>query len=195
MRAIIISNIIVLAVSGFFIMDRLEELKARHGDIYTEVERLEAWKQELESELERVKMESEVHISYLRQVEPTEGVIPLTLDNITLMARIIEAEAKGEGADGKVAVGNVILNRIKDENFPDTLEAVIYQPKQFQPVSNGAINNTPSKKTVEVAIEVLQGKRILPDHILYFYNPALTNDTWIRTRTEYTRIGNHVFSY
>lgn len=54
-----------------------------------------------------------------------------------LLAKIAMAEAEGEDTEGKALVMLVVLNRVLDDEFPDTIEEVIYQPGQFSPVSNG----------------------------------------------------------
>lgn len=194
-RALIISNIIVLTISAMFIVNKMGELESENSRLKDRMEEKEAWTQELKRQLQKAEDEAETHIKLLSVIEPAENEIPLDLDNISLLARIIEAEARGEGFKGKLAVGNVIVNRIKADGFPDELQAVIYQPRQFQPVSNGAIYNTPSKQSVRASIEVIQGERVLPENVLFFFNPDLTNDNWIRTREPYGRIGNHIFSY
>lgn len=113
-------------------------------------------------------------------------------EDITLLAKIINAEAKGEPFNGKVAVGNVILNRVKSKQFPDTIKGVIYQNNQFQPVSNGAINDKPSDESIKAANRALETN--LVGDALYFYNPNTATDSWIRTRSVTNTIGNHAFA-
>jgi N-acetylmuramoyl-L-alanine amidase len=112
-----------------------------------------------------------------------------------LLAQIITAEAKGEPYNGKLAVGNVIMNRVNDENFPDTIKGVIFQKGQFQPVSNGSVYNSPSEKALQAAKEVLNGVRIVGNQALYFYNPNTSTSDWIFSRTTIMDIGNHRFAY
>lgn len=112
--------------------------------------------------------------------------------DIRLLAQLINAEAKGESFDGKVAVGNIVLNRVKSNKFPNTIRDVIYQPRQFQPVSNGAINNEPSEESVKAARESI--KTNLIGDALYFYNPDIATDSWIRTRKVTKVIGDHSFA-
>lgn len=111
-----------------------------------------------------------------------------------ILAKIINAESKGESMNGKIAVGNVVLNRVKSDGFPDTIESVVYQPGQFQPVTNGSINQTPSDKSIEAARRVLDGEKVVGDDVIYFYNPAIATDSWIFTRTVVVTIGNHAFA-
>jgi N-acetylmuramoyl-L-alanine amidase len=115
------------------------------------------------------------------------------------LARIIEAEAEDEPYLGKVAVGSVIINRLQDDWFPDTIESVIFQKNkkvyQFSPVGNGRFYRVkPSKDSYKAATDALNG--VDPtDGALYFFNPKLTSDKWIRTRTVAKNIGQHRFAY
>jgi len=118
--------------------------------------------------------------------------IGANMDDVYLLAKIIHAEAKGEPLEGKIAVGNVILNRAKLRHFPDTVRDVIFQKGQFQPVSNGSIYQKPDPESIKAAVMAYQ-KNVV-GNALYFYNPALTEDRWIRSRQVVKRIGNHVFA-
>jgi N-acetylmuramoyl-L-alanine amidase len=126
-------------------------------------------------------------------------VITYSKQEYEWLARIIEAEAEDEPYLGKVAVGSVIINRIQDDWFPDTIKGVIFQKSkkvyQFSPVGNGRFNRVkPSKDSYKAATEALNG--VDPtDGALYFYNPKLTSDKWIRTRTVVKEIGQHKFAY
>jgi len=111
--------------------------------------------------------------------------------NVYLLARIINAEATGEPLPGMVAVGDVVLNRVESSQFPDTIKEVVYQPGQFSPVKNGSINKEPSERAIKAAKLALKAGG---SNALYFYNPAITNDSWIRTRPAIKIIGNHVFA-
>lgn len=114
-------------------------------------------------------------------------------EDLYWMARIISAEAKGESLEGQIAVGAVVMNRIKDSRFPKSVKAVVLAGGQFDPVRNGTIYNTPVPSAVEAAKRVLQGENPVPS-ALYFYNPDIASDSWIRTLRVITRIGNHVFA-
>ena len=112
------------------------------------------------------------------------------------LSRIISAESQGESLKGQIAVGNVVLNRVEADDFPDTIPAVIFDRKngtQFQPVDNGTVYQTPTALSVEAARQVLDGEVVLED-ALYFYAPALSQGTWINSsRTYLTTIGCHRF--
>jgi N-acetylmuramoyl-L-alanine amidase len=114
-----------------------------------------------------------------------------------LMARLVHAEAVGEPYAGKVAVASVILNRVRSNQFPNTIRSVIYQISNghyaFTPVQNGQINQPAdyaSKRAVNEAIAMEgQGKGSL-----FYYNPATSSNSWIFSRSVVARIGHHVFA-
>lgn len=113
------------------------------------------------------------------------------------LSRIIHAEASGEPYRGKVAVGNVVLNRVKSKDFPNSVYNVIFEYykniPQFSPVADGTIYNTPSSESVRAAREAISGSRPV-GNATYFFNPDKAAGSWIvRTKTYITRIGGHVF--
>lgn len=114
-------------------------------------------------------------------------------EDVHLLAQMIHAEAAGEPHLGKVAVGAVILNRVRSPLFPNTLRGVLFQPGQFQPVMNGTFWRAPGAASLRAAREALNGWD--PSRgALYFYNPARSTNRWIFTRPVILRIGNHVFA-
>ena len=130
-------------------------------------------------------------------VQTTSNSTPLLdEDAIYWLSKIIEAEATGEPYIGKVAVGEVILNRVKSEDFPNTIWGVIFDDNfgiQFEPVKNGAIYNTPSEESINAAKEALGGSKHIGD-CLYFLNPKKSKSPWIvNNRQYYTTIANHDF--
>lgn len=112
------------------------------------------------------------------------------------LSRIISAEAKGEPLAGQIAVGNVVLNRVRSTAFPNTVKEVIFDKKygvQFTPAANGTIYNTPVASATLAAKACLEGYS-LSSRALYFFNPSLTSATWISsTRPYIMTIGNHKF--
>ena len=112
------------------------------------------------------------------------------------LSRIISAEAKGEPFSGQIAVGNVVLNRVRSSQFPNTVKGVIFDTKygtQFSPVSSGTIYNTPTASAVMAAKVCLEGYS-LSTQMIYFYNPSIATSSWIgRTRPYIMTIGNHKF--
>ena len=110
-----------------------------------------------------------------------------------LLAKLVYAEARGESYKGQVAVAAVVLNRVSSSSFPNTISGVIYQTGAFSCVSNGSINNTPNDTAVRAALAAMNGWDPT-NGCLYYYNPGKTSDSWIRTRTVVTVIGNHYFA-
>jgi N-acetylmuramoyl-L-alanine amidase len=112
--------------------------------------------------------------------------------DIYWLSRIISAEAKGEPFEGMVAVGNVVVNRVAS-GWAKDIKEVIFQEGQFSPVMNGSINDDPTPDALIAAKAVLDGTMIVDKDILYFYNPQITKNKWMRTLTIVKQIGNHVF--
>lgn len=110
-----------------------------------------------------------------------------------LLAKLVYAEARGESYKGQVAVAAVVLNRVASSSFPNTISGVIYQTGAFSCVSNGSINNTPNDTAIRAALDAMNGWDPT-NGCLYYYNPGKTSDSWIRTRTVVTVIGNHYFA-
>ncbi len=118
-------------------------------------------------------------------------------DSVYWLSRIIEAESGAEPYRGKLAVGNVILNRVASSDFPNSIYGVIFDRKngvQFTPVANGTIYNTPSKDSIQAAKECLAGTSVV-GNCLYFFNPkTATKADWIIQNCRYyTSIGDHDF--
>lgn len=110
-----------------------------------------------------------------------------------LLSKLVYAEARGESYKGQVAVAAVVLNRVESASFPNTISGVIYQSGAFSCVSNGSINNTPDSTAIRAALDALNGWDPTGG-CLYYYNPKTAVDSWIRTRTVKTVIGNHNFA-
>ncbi len=117
-------------------------------------------------------------------------------EDLYWLARIIEAEAGAEEMTGKIAVGNVVLNRVSDPNYPETIYDVIFDTQygiQFEPTSNGTIYNNPSQASIDAAKRALEGENVIGQAI-YFYNPSMVDAVWIRTNCTYLQtIGCHDF--
>ncbi|MEG0180250.1 MAG: cell wall hydrolase [Terrisporobacter sp.] len=129
----------------------------------------------------------------VQDTEKKEAVINLNDDEIMLLSKLIAGEARGESYEGQVAVAAVVINRVKDSRFPDTLEGVIYQKNAFSVVRNGNINVEPTSSTYKAAQDALYGKDPTNDAI-YFWNPEISTCSWINTLNPHLRIGNHVFA-
>lgn len=113
--------------------------------------------------------------------------------DVALLARLIYGEARGESYVGQVAVGAVVLNRIKSPSFPNTMSGVIYQKYAFTAVADGQINLTPNATAKKAAQDAINGWD--PSYgSLYYYNPKIATSSWIFSRPTVVTIGNHVFA-
>ena len=113
--------------------------------------------------------------------------------DINLLARLIYGEARGESYVGQVAVGAVVMNRIKSPSFPNTMSGVIYQSYAFTAVDDGQINLTPNDTARKAAQDAMNGWD--PTYgALYYYNPATATSSWIFSRQTTVTIGRHVFA-
>ena len=112
-----------------------------------------------------------------------------------LLARIIRAEAEAEPYTGQVAVGAVILNRVQNSGFPNTLSGVVYQPHAFESVSNGEFNRQPTPSCRKAAQAALGGWDP-SSGALFFFNPAKVTSphSYVWTRRIIQKIGKHVFA-
>ena len=112
--------------------------------------------------------------------------------NVTLLAKAIYAEARGEPYSGQVAVGAVILNRVKSSKFPNTIAGVIYQSGAFTAVDDGQINLTPDSTAKKAAQDALNGWD--PSYgAIYYFNPNTAKNAWIWSRPVTVVIGKHRF--
>ena len=113
--------------------------------------------------------------------------------DIELLARLIYGEARGESYVGQVAVGAVVLNRIKSASFPNTMSGVIYQRYAFTAVDDGQINLTPNATARKAAQDAMNGWD--PTYgCVYYYNPKIATSSWIFSRPTVVTIGRHVFA-
>lgn len=119
-------------------------------------------------------------------------------NDLLWLSRIIYAESNTEPFDGKIAVGNVVLNRVRSNEFPSSVYGVIFDTKygtQFTPVENGSIYNTPSDECVIAAKICLEGYTV-SNSILYFMDAKTASNMWTANNRKFAfSIGNHSFYY
>lgn len=113
-------------------------------------------------------------------------------NDVYLLARAINGEARGEPYAGQVAVGAVILNRVKHPSFPNTVAGVVYQPGAFTAVDDGQIDAAMTSSCERAARDALNGWDPTGGAI-YYYNPVTATNKWIRSRPIILTIGKHVF--
>ena len=112
------------------------------------------------------------------------------------LSRIISAESRGEPLKGKIAVGNVVLNRVRSSSYPNSIHGVIFDTRfgvQFSPIINNSIYDTPTEESILAAKICLEGYT-LSSEILYFFNKDIATSAWISENRPFAfKIGSHSF--
>jgi N-acetylmuramoyl-L-alanine amidase len=112
---------------------------------------------------------------------------------LTMLAKVVHAEARGEPYVGKVAVAAVVMNRIQTAGFPKTVKGTIFQPGAFTAVVDGQYWMTPDKTAYKAAWEAARGWDP-SGGALYYFNPATATSSWIWSRPQIKKIGHHIFT-
>ncbi|MCY6483178.1 spore cortex-lytic enzyme [Clostridium aestuarii] len=138
------------------------------------------------------------------QTLTTLGINPKTIDknampsnssnnnDVMLLAKIINGEARGEPYAGQVAVGAVVLNRVSNSKFPSTIAGVIYQTGAFTAIVDGQINAQMKQSSINAARDALNGWDPSGGAI-YYFNPVTATSSWIWSRPLIKVIGKHRF--
>lgn len=116
----------------------------------------------------------------------------LSNSDLYLLSCCVYGEARGESYTGKVAVAAVVLNRVKNSNFPNTISGVIYQKGAFTCVSDGQINLGTNDECTRAAQDALNGWDP-SGGALYYFNPNTATSAWIWSRPQLVTIGRHIF--
>lgn len=118
-------------------------------------------------------------------------------EDLDLLARLITAEAQGEPFEAQVAVGAVVMNRVKSSDWPNTIKGVIYQKigeyYQFTPVVNGWINKPAQPEAIEAAKAAMKGSD--PTNGAQFYYDDKCTNEWILAKPVSLRVGHMIFAY
>lgn len=116
----------------------------------------------------------------------------LSANDLKLLANAVYGEARGEPYVGQVAIAAVILNRIDNPNFPNTVPGVIFQPGAFTAVADGQIWLTPNAQASKAVQDAIKGWDP-SSAAIYYFNPATATSKWIWSRPQIKRIGRHIF--
>lgn len=112
--------------------------------------------------------------------------------SLNLISRFVYAESRGEPYQGQVAVAAVILNRVKDSRFPNTVSGVVYQSGAFTCVTDGQINLSPNNTAKKAAQDAMNGWDPSLGAV-YYFNPNTATSKWIWSRPMTIKIGKHRF--
>ncbi|MRG85880.1 LysM peptidoglycan-binding domain-containing protein [Salinibacillus xinjiangensis] len=120
-------------------------------------------------------------------------------EDVEWLSKMIYSEGRGESLQGQIAIGAVIMNRVKSPEFPNNVKDVLFEKSygyyQFTPAETGAIHNAnPNAQNIEAAKRALNGEDPT-NGALFFYNPDKTSSSYLRSRTVSTVIGNHTFAF
>ena len=118
----------------------------------------------------------------------TKKIKKYSQQDLYILSHIIYAEAGGQSWDFQVAVGSVVLNRVKSKKFPNTIRGVVFQKGQYASTWDGNYNKTPSKQSIKVAKYLLKNGSQLPKYV-YFQAEFLQSDR------VYKKMGNTYFCY
>lgn len=137
-------------------------------------------------------------LGFLLYIKNTKVIYAATnsrnTSDVQLLARAINGEARGESYEGQVAVGAVILNRVNDSRFPNSIAGVIYEPGAFTAVSDGQINVAiPDNSTVVKAAQDALNGWDPTGGAVYYFNPNTATNSWIWSRPQIKTIGKHIF--
>lgn len=113
-------------------------------------------------------------------------------NDVYLLAKLVYGEGRGEPYTGQVAIAAVVLNRVKNPSFPNSIAGVIYQPGAFDVVSDGQINLSPDASALKAARDAMAGWDPT-NGCIYYYNPRTATSKWILSRPIMLTIGAHVF--
>lgn len=179
--------------TGFWqcVVPNIAKIFNKENEITVSVQQLDVSKSLMEQDMPNSEIASDKRETKYSQTMPSRGSSKYEAE-LQLLAKIIFAEARGESFEGQVAVGAVILNRVEDPRFPDTIKEVVFEPGQFTPVNGDKINFVPDRKAYMAAEAALKGKDPT-NGALYYYNPKIATDKWIKTRQIIKNIGNHSF--
>lgn len=123
----------------------------------------------------------------------------IDFDDLYLLARLVESEAGNEGYETKMMVASVVMNRVADSRFPNTIKEVVYQKGQFEVTSRKVdgvlmIDREPSLDSLRVANDILNKGSILPSNVLVFYQKGV-DEGWVTSRTTHLISDDTVFAY
>lgn len=128
--------------------------------------------------------------------KPTATNVPhgFSQNDIQLMANAVYGEARGEPYIGQVAIAAVILNRLENPSFPNTVSGVIFEPGAFTAVADGQIWLTPNESAKQAVLDAINGWDPTGNAI-YYFNPDTATNQWIWSRPQIKKIGKHIFCH
>jgi LysM repeat protein len=141
----------------------------------------------------QARAEAKADAAASKEVKASQAEAQIDPEDLALLAKLVQVEAGYEPYEGKLAVANVVMNRVKLSRFPDTVKGVIYAPGQFPPAKNGLMAKAKaSEDSIKAAKAALSGENNVPGAV-YFFNPKLEPDK-AKKLTKVKQIGHHMFA-
>ena len=187
------------AFNGLLVFTPVFMIILLYTAIYFTEEKYEARIEELEHKA-RVAEEAQ---KWKEATDKSRSIVVRTkeidFDDLYLLARLVESEAGNESYETKMMVASVVMNRVADSRFPNTIKEVVYQKGQFEVTSrkvNGVlmIDREPSLDSLRVANDILNKGSILPSNVLVFYQKGV-DEGWVTSRTTHLISDDTVFAY
>ncbi len=123
------------------------------------------------------EIEDEERAKELKKLTKNQGAVPTSVSDVTLLAALIQAEAGGQPYEGKLAVGAVVMNRVRSPGYPNTILAVITAPGQFPPATNGKVASIVARGPSASCIQAAEA--------------AVAGQTTVGGATHFNRVGSH----
>lgn len=162
--------------------NELSNITEKYNLLEIEFEELENKVSGLEESFERSETSTTSRGSYNRNTTSNSS----SWSDLELLARIINAEAGGCTDEHQLLVGNVVLNRVADPRYPNTIYEVIYQRGQYSPTWNGAINKIPTEQAYKNAQRLLDGERFCPSNVIFQANFKQGSGVYKEISTSYS---------
>lgn len=165
------------------------------GYVLIPSKQMEAYALGLDDTKEIVKItivDKEPEVQTIKTMQKRE-ILSISSDDLLLLSKVVASEARGESYEGQIAVAAVVINRVLDPRFPNTIRDVVYQRNAFSVVNDGSINMDPTESASNAAQEALYGLDPTNNSV-YFWNPDIATCSWIKRLNPHMRIGNHVFA-
>ncbi|MEG1285032.1 MAG: cell wall hydrolase [Romboutsia sp.] len=138
-------------------------------------------------------IQAEEPIQATSTTQQRKQILNISNEDFMLLSKLVTGEARGESYEGQLAVAAVVINRVKDPRFPNSIQDVIYQRNAFSVVNDGSINMNPTDSAYKAVQDALYGVDPTGQSV-YFWNPDIATCKWIQTLDPHMRIGNHVFA-
>lgn len=200
-RKVIIRFMAVLALSAISIVAYASSFSGkgcRKSDIQTYIEKIEVPSEAAVTPEETSVPEiSTPELTPESTAEPAEQNLIMSMDwnkeERYLLAKIAMAEAESEDTKGKALVMLVVLNRVRSEEFPGTIGEVIYQPRQFSPISNGRFDRVEPDEDCWRALDLIMLDKWDKSHGATYFE-SKSESTWHSEHLDFLfRHGRHYF--